>query len=136
MKGNNKQYLVFYFNKHFAFLRAFLLKNCMLFCSSHIFWLDRKYCRWNCTNICTNTLTSLYEENALRVSLFVILLWPPKFNLARDFFYFYVHGDQQRIIFTCTTRHISRISWNHMFRLKQEVTPQSCKLKYITCNRN
>ena len=30
-------------------------------CSSYIFWPDRKYCRWNCSNIWTNIFTFSYN---------------------------------------------------------------------------
>ena len=57
----------------------------MLFCSSHIFKLNRKYCRWNSTNIWTTILTFIYKQNALRVVFvcFIVTaensIWPVVF---------------------------------------------------------
>ena len=73
-EGNNKQYLV-YFYKHVAFLRVFFIKELARSVVVHtFFWLDRKYCGWNCSNIWTNTLTFIYIENVVRPVLFAVLL--------------------------------------------------------------
>ena len=41
----------------------------------------------------------IYTENAVRIVLFVALLWPPKIYFDRWFFYFSVHGERQRNIY-------------------------------------
>ena len=53
-ENNNEQYLVSYFYKHIAFLSFFKRTYTLHYHSSHIFYLDRKYCRWNCGNILIN----------------------------------------------------------------------------------
>ena len=48
-ENNNKQSLVSYFYKHVSFVRVFFIKELKRSVVVHtFFWLDRKYCRWNC----------------------------------------------------------------------------------------
>ena len=80
-----------------CFFKSFFYKRTwMLHRSSYIFWLDSKYCRWNCSNIWTNTLTFIYQENVVRLVLFAVLLWPPNISFDQWFFYFSIHGEWQR----------------------------------------
>ena len=99
-ENNNKQYLVSYFYKHVAFLRYFLIKT--LGCSLIVhtfFWLDRKYCRWNCGNIWGNTLTFTYRDNIVRLPSFICFSWPSKFNLTSGVFIFLFMVTERGIIF-------------------------------------
>ena len=92
--------------EHLAFLRVFFKRTCILCRSSYIFWLDRKYSRWNCGNIWTNTVIFIYKDNVVDNFYLLFYCHHQKFNLTGGFLIFLFMMTGREIIFICSTEPI------------------------------